>query len=494
MHKKTKLCLAAGILLCALLAVFLIYFKNTKQEVTVFHSGGQSAQWCMGFGRQAIDVPEDSEQPLYIAGYNSGAKISGVLDLCCAQAVWMDTGDDGILLIGVDCVGLNRTTIQTIRQRLEDFCEETGCIAVNIYSTHTHAGVDTLGLWGPTLVDGKNDDYSANLIEAAVTAAKQAYENRTAGSLYMGYAETENMLRDSRDPQVYDPNLYQIRFEPDAGSAAAADDAASGATPDNSYADTGIRMFLYGAHAESLRSSNPFVSRDYPGVLGDLVEEATGDVCMYMPGAVGGLIMTKEFITPYTLNLELTGQMLAEYALSITPESEKELDPVLSFASAEFAAPLDNTGFLFYKFLGILDNDASRNYDSATGYELESEMALLKLGDTLFCLMPGEIFPELVWGGEYGDANPEGVNPEPLADIASAYGFDQLLVIGLANDELGYIVPPSDFLLNEDAPYLEKTMDYKGENHYEETNSVGPETANVIAEVFQRLCAALAEN
>ena len=118
-------------------------------------------------------------------------------------------------------------------------------------------------------------------------------------------------------------------------------------------------------------------------------------------------------------------------------------------------------------------------------------MTLLQLGDVTFCLMPGEIFPELVWGGEYGDANPDGVNPEPLAEIAARYGFEQLLVIGLANDEIGYIVPPSDFLLNEEVPYLTKTMDYKGENHYEETNSMGPKTANVIAETFEKLCDAL---
>ena len=41
-----------------------------------------------------------------------------------------------------------------------------------------------------------------------------------------------------------------------------------------------------------------------------------------------------------------------------------------------------------------------------------------------------------------------------------------MLIAGLANDEIGYIVPPSDFLLNEELPYLERTMDYKCEDHY----------------------------
>ena len=70
---------------------------------------------------------------------------------------------------------------------------------------------------------------------------------------------------------------------------------------------------------------------------------------------------------------------------------------------------------------------------------------------------------------------------------ATVDAYEHLLIIGLSNDELGYIVPPSDFLLNKEAPYLAKTMDYKGENHYEETNSVGPLCAERIAEAFDGL-------
>ena len=63
--------------------------------------------------------------------------------------------------------------------------------------------------------------------------------------------------------------------------------------------------------------------------------------------------------------------------------------------------------------------------------------------------------------------------------------MNELLIVGLANDELGYIIPPSDFLLNESAPYLKRTMDSRGEDHYEETNSVGPACAACIADAFE---------
>ena len=113
------------------------------------------------------------------------------------------------------------------------------------------------------------------------------------------------------------------------------------------------------------------------------------------------------------------------------------------------------------------------------------------LGDLPVTFLPGEIFPELVYGGNYGNANPEGINPRPLCEIAEEYGVDQMLIVGLANDEIGYIVPPSDFLVNEKLPYLERIRDYKGEDHYEETNSVGPLCAEKIAEAFQNTMSSL---
>lgn len=118
-------------------------------------------------------------------------------------------------------------------------------------------------------------------------------------------------------------------------------------------------------------------------------------------------------------------------------------------------------------------------------------LAVLMLNDLALALIPGEIFPELVYGGEYGDANPGQENPVPLCQIAGQYGIANLLIVGLSNDEVGYIVPPSDFLLNGESPYLKRITDYKGEDHYEETNSVGPECAGRIADTFEAVMQAM---
>ena len=140
--------------------------------------------------------------------------------------------------------------------------------------------------------------------------------------------------------------------------------------------------------------------------------------------------------------------------------------------------PLDNTLFFYYKFLGILGNEVSRG-DSMTGYDLHSELSVLQLGEVTLCLMPGEIFPELVSGKGLGEGD-----PTPLSEIAQDRGVQNLLIVGLCNDELGYIIPPSNYLLNEKAPYIDTATDATGENHYEETNSTGIATAQMIADAF----------
>ena len=204
--------------------------------------------------------------------------------------------------------------------------------------------------------------------------------------------------------------------------------------------------------------------------------------------------MTREFFDPFDAeaNLLLTGEKLADYALSVSSSDERELSPVLCDEGISFSVPLDNTVFLYYKFLGILGNKAVGSSDpeiaGETGYGLESCLSVLRLGDTALLLIPGEIFPELVWGGgRENPSNPGAVNPEPLSGIMERYGLADFFPVGLADDELGYIVPPNDFLTDTAAPYLNAAEPEDGSRHYEETNSVGVNCARKIAENLEKL-------
>lgn len=449
---------------CLILALVIavLTFAACGSGRTDFRSAPDGAVWSVGFGSCEIAIPE-TEYPLYVAGYRNGVEITGVRDLQRASAVWIDNGGPGALLIGVDCVGLSSATVGEIRARLAPFLRETDCAAVNVFATHTHAGVDTFGLWGPPVRDGKNPDFMEVLISACAEAARLARADRRPGELRLGSTAIPGLLRDSREPQVFDDRLHQLRFLPSDGSPA-------------------VRMLFYSAHAESMRSDNTLVSRDYPGVAADSIAAATGDRTLFLPGAVGGLIMT-EVLVPGEFdaaeNCRLTGEAVAQAALSVAPAEEKAISPdALSFSSEPVTIPLDNSLFLYYKFLGILGNEAVQG-SGATGYALRSSVSALRLGSgaasVTLALLPCEIFPELVTGETLTAGD-----PLPLASLCPG----ELLIVGLCNDELGYVVPPSAFRVDEKLPYFVPSEDGTGENHYEETNSVGPLAAARIADAF----------
>ena len=444
--------------------------EPTTPESTVGETDGGDEQpeldlnWSVGFASREIALPSSPKTPLYIAGYNQGVEIDDVHDLQRANAVWLDSGDDegGMLIISIDCVGLAAKYVKEIRTRLADFAAESGCAAINVVSTHTHAGLDTFGLWGPAGVDGKNAEFMENLVAAAVEAGKAAYADRSEGTLNYGSVKTQNMLRDSRLPSVVDANLYQLRFDPEDDS------------------QNGIRIVIYGAHAESMRGANTTLSRDYPGEMSNLVKSSTGDDMLYLPGPIGGLVMTLEFANPFNAieNLEITGRKLTDYLLSIKEEDEIAIPSSIDFVRESLEVPVENGVFKLYKQLGILDNEI---YEANGEVIVKSELNLICLGGkdgVLFGLIPGEIFPELVSGTSLKKSDPTA-----LSKLAKDAGYTRLLTVNLANDELGYIVPPSDFIVHPTNPYFQR-YEVNGEDHYEETNSVGKLCAEKIAEAF----------
>ena len=54
-------------------------------------------------------------------------------------------------------------------------------------------------------------------------------------------------------------------------------------------------------------------------------------------------------------------------------------------------------------------------------------------------------------------------------------------IVGLGNDELGYILPEYDFILDDSLPWFNEAEG----DHYEETNSLGPQTHAYVREQIE---------
>lgn len=421
---------------------------------------GSAEKFTFGYGESEIGFGL-ADETIYVAGYRGGNSAVGILDIPKVKAVWLEAGQK-VLLISADCIALASGTVEWIRASLSDFSRRTGCDEIHVMSTHDHAGGDTLGLWGKDGIDGKNEGYMEALVQAAVSAADAAYSERCEGDIYFGSADCSELLEDTRLPQVFDPMIHCFRFEPDEGG-------------------DGVRILNLASHAEALGGDNSLISADFPAYISKSIAERTGDRTIYFPGAIGGLIRTAFTEEDSIENCIDTGRRIADAVLSI--DSEVRLEPTLGIVTEPVDIECENTLFIGMRFLGVLENDISALGGRVT---VHTSVSLLTFGDRRILLLPGEIFPELVYGNDpdFVPTHPEREDPPTLCELLG----DELLIFGLADDEIGYIIPPSDFELHEAYPYLDAPeKDHNGEHHYEETNSVGPGAAAAIADAVKRI-------
>jgi hypothetical protein len=114
---------------------------------------------------------------------------------------------------------------------------------------------------------------------------------------------------------------------------------------------------------------------------------------------------------------------------------------------------------------------------------MRTEVALLRIGDTSIACVPGEVYPEIVNGGIVptpgGDFDLEPLEVPAVRDLMPGR---VKFIFGLANDEIGYIIPKSEW--DTQAPF---NYGAKGAP-YGEINSVGPETARILHTALGDLC------
>ncbi len=449
-----------------------LIFKKAEKDLPVekFDRAEKPGScFTVGFGKASILPKDVTSKKYYIAGYGANKPAQGVLDAPHAHAVWIDdnTGRGGVVFVSIDDVGMLKKDVDALRASLADFCRESGCRSISVMSTHNHAGIDTMGIWGELPFTGRNPHYIELVFSTVRKSVHEAYRSRCNGKLLLGEIEVPDMQEDIRLPEVYSKTLTRIRFVPDNGGRE-------------------IYLLNFASHSESLGGSNVLVSADFPCYLRERIREKTGAETIYFVGAIGGMIsMNNESDSP-EITMDI-GRRLADYALAI--ENELELEARVDFMRQEFFFEADNLVLMLAAQAKILQVDKYKATWSSTGYALKSEMSYFEIGSKKLLLLPGELFPELAYGGYLtsetsAQGKGEDINPAPLTKIA---GDDSLMFFGLANDEVGYIIPPNDFMLDETRPYLEHAYDRHSRKHYEETNSLGPHTADRIAEIFSAM-------
>jgi hypothetical protein len=435
----------------------------------------------VGFGATDI-TPKLGAKPVYLAGFGQNRKATGTHDPLLARAVVLRDGAKKIALASVDLVGFFHPNVLNVRKGLERFDY------VLVSSTHNHEGPDSLGLWGPSMVQsGVDPDYMAMVEKQIVQAVKAADAACKPAQARIGTAKAPELLHDGREPYVKHDDLVALEFREAEGDGL-----------------LGV-VVQWNCHPETLGSKNTLVSADFVGPTVKALQDKHRCPVVYFTGTVGGLMTSLNVPVKDKGGKALADgtfektQRYGELLAGVADRALKEGKPIrltpLEARRRDLFLPLDNKVYLLGRKLGVLKRDgflwSGDPYKAAPATEVQegkwmcmrTEVGYLRLGELEVAAIPGEIYPELVLDKVQDPPDPGADFPK--APIEPAV-YKQLrgphrMLIGLANDEIGYIIPKRQW--DEKPPFCYG----RSKAQYGEVNSLGPDTAPVLCAAFRDL-------
>jgi len=352
-----------------------------------------------------------------------------------ARAVIFERGQTRIALIGVDVFGMGTWDVAHLKKSLA----EEGFENVVFAMSHTHANVDTIGFYGHY-----PRDYAKHVIKQTKQAVLDAAEKLgPIDSLRVGSVEMPldggrvvDLIRNGRDPGIVNPTVSLVQAIGSDGEPIA-------------------NVIHLACHPEVIRLKNTGgLSPDFVGRLCDDVARVLGGQSVFLNGALGGMLTPESRFRTQAAAEEM-GSTLSSYVIQAAHQSQPSSTYDLWMHERPIEYPITAKASL--QFL--------KNSPEPTELHqgrIRSEMNALWIGDAQFITVPGELLPEV---GFEIEANMTG---------------RVRAIIGLANGELGYMVPSYDFRAGG---YEERTG--PGAAGGEITRSVGLELAPMIPDTQQ---------
>jgi hypothetical protein len=401
-------------------ACFLLLVHNscTRSKGNVQLSAGASAA--------PINPPIGS----YIAGHTQNRKFKAIHDNLMAKAVVLSDGRETVAILTLDCIGLLKPEIDKISSMA---ARESG-VPVNriiVSSTHTHAGPDVVGIWGPDYQhSGVDSVYMDFLVRTAADQIIKAYENRVPVTLRAAAGQYEGRWFDNICKEELDRNVSVIALKDQAGSMVAT-------------------LTNFACHPTFLDANFDVVSADFPAGFYDKMNKNFSGVHLYLQGPIGG------WVQPIDENpsIELAsqrGREFAEYVIQLIGRSEQQDNSEIEYAETAVVLPVENLNWRKLSSAGIIKREFK---DS-----VRTKVSWLAIGDVRFATHPGETTPWL------------GLETRKM--LKGKPGF----VLGLSQDALGYILKPEFF--------TDKTRLHAD---YLTSMSLGPKTSQIILESLERI-------
>ncbi len=359
-------------------------------------------------GVATIDITAPVGTPLAGYGDRWGRPSTGIHDPVYARALYLSDGETPVVMVTSDLIGIFKDFRDRVLAHLPD---DLGVPHQNILlsATHTHSSQGAMiNVLVAKIATGRYDEEVleetakrfAGVIQSAVEAKRPAR---------FGYGSGEDARLSSnraRDGGPTDPVITVIRIDNDNGEPFAI-------------------LTDFTAHPTVLSDRNMLFSADYPGYFVDHVQELYGGsvVAMFANGAEGDQGPGNPDGNSGFARAESIGKLLAE-DVKKTAGGIKTADRVkLRVGYSEPQLPPS----VFERVLR----------------QPTTVIQTVEINDLVLMAVPGEMCVEI------------GLN---LKRMAVDLGYSHAIIVGLANDHLGYFVPRSYF----DREYYETAMNFHG--------------------------------
>ncbi|WP_027075459.1 hypothetical protein [Maribacter antarcticus] len=412
----------------------------------------------------------------WIAGMSNAKPAQGVHDDVWSRVMVLDDGKSRIAMISMDAIGFLHGDVIDIRNRIP---EDLGIDYTLLSSTHTHESNDLVGIWGENMFNsGVNPEIMEYVKQQTVAAVIEAAKNLKPAKLVFAEdlsGKDASLMKDTRKPIVKAPGIHLMQV------LDAENDKTLGT------------LINWSNHPETLWSQNLLISSDFPhyvrealesGVYNgtEKMEDGLGGVAIYFTGVIGGLMAPHpsisipnpftgvEYAEPTFKKTKALGDQIAMMSLEALRKNGDTLTTSNISVRAKTIFPdLDNTTFKIASGIGLIKLGMPEYFKTRT------EVGAIRIGPALFLSIPGEIYPEIIFGGvEAPEGREFDIQPLETPPIQNFIKDKYKFYLGLSNDEIGYIIPKSEW--DTGKPYL-----YNAEGDtYGESNSLGPETGPLI--------------
>ena len=417
-----------------------------------------NAVWSLGYGSASLQTGDELDGKHYVGGSLSFPKSKAATAIYDEQRVRVIAINDGsgrgtLIFAVIDGFGISSTDVRGIRKELADFAKANNIVGINISVLHQHSCVDTFGMNGDLvkmiftnpalnrinntfgtdykLLNGQNASFMKHLYDVTVDSVKEAVNSMTTGKMYYSEIEAGEYIRDKREPMVFDSKIHRFRFVPDNG------------TKETWLCNMAI-------HAVGNGAAGTEITGDYPYYIEQEVNKA-GANFIQIQGAELAISSKHDSLnlpegTPRLESLKIYGTTLGKLIVE-SNEAETEVAPLLNYRMKEYYVPVTNQILEFAGRLGALTNTVVTTDENNHVLEVATELGYLEIGTKLaVAIIPGELEPAIAYGG-YLDADHSWTGTDfDYPSLQDIVGTDkELLVFGLMNDQIGYILEDNDY-------------------------------------------------